>query len=63
MKYLSELVLILCVAVSWSAAEKFSFQGYRFVKLTPKSENHLSLLALWENNPEVTEQKLKLTLS
>lgn len=49
-KLVASLVLISSVL---SAEEKFSFHGYKLIRITPKSLNHIQLLNHWENNPEV----------
>ncbi|RNA22669.1 carboxypeptidase A1-like [Brachionus plicatilis] len=44
-------VLIL-ISSSLCANEKFSFEGYKLIQITPKSVHHIQLLDSWENNPD-----------
>jgi hypothetical protein len=48
-KYVSLVVLLATVFV---AGEQFSYDGYRLVRLFPKTIEHLNLLESWENNQD-----------
>lgn len=48
----SLVVLVLALAIVCQG-EKFSYKNYRLVRLTPKTQAHIHLLDLWEDNPDV----------
>jgi len=43
---------VLCLVINDSLSEKHSFVGYKLLRLTPESEDHLKLIREWEHNPE-----------
>jgi len=47
----SLVVLALALAIVCQG-EKFSYKNYRLVRLTPKTQAHIHLLDLWEDNPD-----------
>ena len=44
--------ILVALALSNAFAEKFSFEGYKLIRITPKSVQHLETLATWENNQD-----------
>jgi hypothetical protein len=44
--------LLVCLAAGVFADEKFSYDGYSLIRLTPQSQSHIGSLKKWQNNPE-----------
>lgn len=50
-------IIFIIISSSLCVQEKFSFQGYKLIRIRPNSIYHIQLLDSWENNPEVKYSK------
>jgi len=48
--YISLVLAVL--AVGFSASEKFSYDGFSLIRLTPKTAKHVRMIREWQHNPE-----------
>ena len=53
MLFKSILIFGILLNLYFVQAERFSYDGYKLVRLTPKSNSHVKLISQWEQNTDV----------